>query len=52
MSCQYVQLEDDGHPDHVECVYVNYFSDYHLEEPTKFKKSQAANHNQPSGIST
>ncbi|XP_040476746.1 iron-sulfur protein NUBPL isoform X2 [Ursus maritimus] len=24
-------------------------SGYHLEEPTKFKKSQAANHNQPSG---
>ncbi|XP_034849404.1 iron-sulfur protein NUBPL-like, partial [Mirounga leonina] len=41
--------KDDGHPGHVEYVYVNYFSGYHLEEPAKFKKSQTANHNQPSG---
>lgn len=41
-----------GLPDHVGYVYVNYFSGYHLEEPTKFKKSQTTNHNLPSGVST
>lgn len=44
-----IELYDDGYPSALEYARVNYFSGYHLEETTKFKKfTDSASHSQAS----